>query len=111
MEDIRIPITCTCRECDGTGIIYNTDYNEFSKFSDGWLRAHPEYKNGPYTEEQEKAENDWWADRGYPGGVSNWPPEEWECDNCSGTGREKTEISPKDLRTYIASMSKSEQLK
>ncbi len=63
-----------CPICNGTGVDSHPLYPEFWQ----WMKANR--WPGPV------AQSKWWMDRGYPGDPDKWPPEQFECLICAGTG-------------------------
>lgn len=67
-------------------MVSNEIYQDLAKWRRQWKREHP----FPTAAEQLAAEDRWMNAKGFASG--NWPPEEWECDDCNGTGRRRREV-------------------
>jgi hypothetical protein len=75
--NMEIQVRTKCKECDGCGFLSNSFYEELHKVQNEYRE-----KNGErMTIEQE---DEWRSEQGY----SEWPTEEYVCDNCGGTGKE-----------------------
>lgn len=73
----------TCPECHG-GYIVDPIYEDLAKEREKWFKEN-------LTPDQMTAKEDAWMDeQGYP--PNKWPQEEWECDNCEGTGIQESEV-------------------
>jgi len=80
-----------CPECDGCGTTapYEDLYHEFIAASE----AERKRLNVVQSDELRVFEEQWWADRGYPGGPMHWPPAgEVDCPKCNGTGKIKRRV-------------------
>jgi hypothetical protein len=95
-----------CSQCDGQGV-YSPNASEYKEFINASEIKMTEMMEAGtwHTQEGIKEKTDfddaWWAERGYPGGVNNWPSEEVECDECFGTGFIKSQVSLIDALNEI----------
>lgn len=67
---MEIQVRTKCKSCNGSGTIYNALYHDCYK---------AEQENGGFTNEEFEQ---WFRDRGY----ERPPNEEYQCENCEGTG-------------------------
>lgn len=75
---MEIQVRTKCKDCDGHGIKENDIYTEF--YSWMALQQQDEFADDPTQEDQDK-----WLFENYE--LGQWPPEEVECFECSGTGK------------------------
>jgi hypothetical protein len=106
MKDLKIAITCRCRECDGAGIVYNLDWDASRQQMKAWEQENPK-PAAPRT----PAHPDWadWLDRKTTAqwviwselGHDDQPAEELPCPTCEGTGRESVQLTPEALAQHL----------
>lgn len=79
-----------CETCGGNGVFQHPIWAEFWNWRDepGNTLQGMTY-DAELVDKQAKMDTQWWKDRGY----SKEPPEEIECDDCSGTGTVEHEIT------------------
>lgn len=105
LMNMRFVVEGDCPDCDGFGVLYDTNWNEFRNWRRVWEKENPppgdgfEYKQWKMA--RKGAEEDWWAEAGYPGGREQWPLEELDCGGCNGTGSVQMSLSPQEARDLL----------
>jgi hypothetical protein len=105
LQNLRFVIEGDCPDCEGYGVIYNSNWTDFRKWRDEWEAANPPPQDSKGFREwklaRKTAEEDWWEDLGYAEGRDYWPSEELECKQCNGTGSVQMAITPEEVRAIL----------
>ena len=72
-----------CPQCEGCGVMGEPLYADWGAHMQRWRKDHPDLHN---TEAEFSEDDRWWSEKGFPGGPHHWPPEEWGCEECAGSG-------------------------
>lgn len=106
MKDLKLHATCQCQECEGNGYLHDDRWNDFYQFCVQWEKqnppVHPEEPGfNEWSQREDAAQSDWWETRGHPGGCQNWPPEEYPCPDCLGSGFQEINITLEELAKLL----------
>lgn len=94
----------TCLDCNGKGIIANEIYDELTKYT----KSLPEWL-GVYSDEICQKQDEWMGNHGYSGGLENYPPEEYECTTCGGSGTIRHEVDLAEVLEELKIQKKEKQ--
>ncbi len=97
MKEFLVQCRETCPTCFGCGTVYSDVWKEYNEFHKELVERTG--LSSPVVDDKHAEEQfEWWRDQGFD--VTSWadigrntPQEEWQCDDCAGTGMYQHEIS------------------